>query len=290
MIFLGDKRSICLPFTVVALTVVFAACNSSDQKPAAVQQQINPVKTALTQPFRFHKAIEVSPGNTFDVFSWGRGSTETGSFLILESDSAAAKYTTTTGDLDGTITDVYNTDMDMDGNPEILIEAKLKDSTKYTQVYAFEYKDNKAQKLDFPKLTSSQKKGYHGQDNFYIKEGTLMREFPLFDGNGADAKPTADKRVLEYGLRNNSFTVKTIEQEDQNNKEVAAAADTTKKTPVKEASVTSTPTKTSSEGTSTKKRSQKKHHVAEQKHRSTKKTSHKSSSTRSNKKHKKHRR
>lgn len=278
MSFLGDKRSILLQVTTVVLIVTIAACNPSDQKPVVPQQLLSAKKAELTQPFRFHKLIEVSPGNSFDVFSWGRGSTETGSFLILESDSSAKKYTTTTGDLDGTVTDVYNTDMDMDGNPEILIQAKLKDSTKYTQIYAFEYKDNKAQKLDFPKLTSAQKKGYRGEDNFYIKGGILMREFPVFEGVGTDAKPTAAKRVLVYGIRGNSFTVKTTSQEDEAKKQAAAATDTIKKALVKEAPVVSA-----------KNTPQKKQHVSER-HPTTKKTPHKRSSSHSSKKHRHHRR
>lgn len=273
--FLGDKRSIFLQFTVVVLIVViFAACNPAEQKPAT-RLIASPAKPALPQPFRFHKTLEVSPGNIFDVFSWGRGSTQTGSFLILESDSAAAKYITTTGDLDGAITDVYNTDMDMDGNPEILIEAKTKDSTKHTQVYAFEYNNNKAQKLDFPKLTSSQRKGYRGEDQFYLKEGVLMRGFPVFDGSGADAKATGTKRVLAYGIRNNNFTVKTVSQGDEQN-----AAGNTKK---------SVAAPVAPEKTSTKNTSQKKHRdVTERRRHSTKKKSHKSSSH--SKKHHRHRR
>ncbi len=287
MDFLGDKRSIVCQLIAVVATAILAGCNSSNQQPV-VQKIVTTAKPALMQPFRFHKTIEVSPDNIFDVFSWGRGSNKTGAYLILESDSTGAKYTTTTGDLDGAITDVYNTDMDMDGNPEILIQTKAKDSTQHTQIDAFEYKDNRAQKLDFPRLTSSQKKGYRGEDQFYIKEGTLMRQFPVYDGSGADAKPTGQKRILEYGIRNNSFTVKTVEAGDEK-PATTAAADTTKKTLVKEASVA--PAKTSSEGTPSKKRSQKKHHhVAEKRHHSSKKTTHKKSSSRSSKKHRRHRR
>ena len=288
MDFLGDKRSIVCQLIAVVITAILAGCNSSNQQPA-VQKIVTTAKPGLMQPFRFHKTIEVSPDNIFDVFSWGRGSNKTGAYLILESDSTGAKYTTTTGDLDGAITDVYNTDMDMDGNPEILIQTKAKDSTQHTQIDAFEYKDNRAQKLDFPRLTSSQKKGYRGEDQFYIKDGGLMREFPVYDGSGADAKPTGQKRVLEYGIRNNNFTVKTVDAGDENEKPaITAAADTTKKIPVKEALVAAT--KTSSEGTSTKKRSQKKHHhVAEKRHHLSKKTTHKKSSH-STKKHRKHRR
>lgn len=260
MNFLGDKRSIFLLLHAVFMAVI-SGCNSNEQKP--LQAVKEPAKPVLMQPFRFHKLIEVSPGNSFDIFSWGRGVAETGSLLILKSDSTGKNYTTTTGDLEGAVTDVYNTDMDMDGNPEILIQAKAKDSTVHTQIYAFEYKDNKAQKLDFPKLSSSQRKGYRGEDNFYIKEGILMREFPVFDGNGSTAKATGEKRVLEYGIRSNSFTVKTIEQNDP--QKTVATKDSVRNT-------VATPV------TSAKNTSQKKHQVSERHHRSTQKTSHKRSS------------
>lgn len=174
-------------------------------------------------PFRYHKLIEVSPGQDYDILNWGRGSTKTGAFMILHSDSAAAKYTTTTGDLDGSIVDVYNSDMDLDGNPEILIQTKGKDTIDYANIYAYEFGGEKARKLDFPKLTKSQKKGYRGEDNFYIKDGALIREFPIYDGNSAAAKPTGAKRQLQYGLRNNEFTVKQLSKDSTSaNKENTA--------------------------------------------------------------------
>lgn len=259
-------------FTLITVFMaVISGCNQEQER--SVQKFSAAAKPGLMQPFRFHKLIEVTPGNTFDVFSWGRGVDSTGSLLILASDSSAKKYTTTTGDLEGAITDVYNTDMDMDGNPEILIQAKAKDSTVHTQIYAFEYKDNKAQKLDFPKLTSSQRKGYRGEDNFYIKEGILMREFPVFDGNTSSAKLTSEKRILEYGLRSNNFTVKTVAQADL--QKTVAVKDTSKNI-------------TTAAPVSTNNTSQKKHQTSERKHQ-TEKSSHKRSS-RSNKKHHRHRR
>lgn len=282
MRFLGNKRSILYPLIALVTTVILAGCNSANNNQPVVQKVVTVVKPALMQPFRFHKTIEVSPDNIFDVFSWGRGSNKTGAYLILESDSTGAKYTTTTGDLDGEIIDVYNTDMDMDGNPEILIQTKAKDSTQHIKIDAFEYKDNRAQKLDFPKLTSLQKKGYRGEDQFYIKDGSLMREFPVYDGSEADAKPTGNKRVLAYGIRNNSFTVKTVEAGDEN-KNQTTATDSTKKTPIKEVPVVAT--KASTKSTSKKKH----HHVVERRrHHSTQKTKHKSS-RHSGKKHRRHR-
>ncbi|QXV63933.1 hypothetical protein FPZ42_12595 [Mucilaginibacter achroorhodeus] len=195
---------------VVAALALLAACSSNDKKPVKASA---PPKPALMAPFRYHKAIEVSPGQTYDVVSWGRGSTDAGAFAILHSDSAAIKYTTTTGDLDGSITDVFNADMDNDGNPEILIQAKAKDTVSYARIYAFEFNNSGANKLDFPKLTNSQRRGYRGGDNFYIKEGKLIREFPIYSSNDSLAKTTGATRQLEYSLRSNSFSVKQLSKD-----------------------------------------------------------------------------
>jgi len=204
------------------------SCNN-EVKPNVITTDI-PKKPVITEPFRYHKMIEVSPGQDYDIFSWGRGSTTVGAFMILHSDSAAARYTTTTGDLDGAIVDVYNSDMDLDGNPEIIIQAKGKDSTNYTTIYAFEFTNGKAQKLDFPKLTRSQRKGYRGDDNFYIKEGILIREFPIYNGNGKDAIPTGQKRQLQYGLRDNNFTVKQLSKDSTSVKTAQKATKVAEKT------------------------------------------------------------
>jgi len=207
-------------------------------------------------PFRYHKLIEVSPGQDYDILSWGRGSTKTGAFMILHSDSMAAKYTTTSGDLNGSIIDVYNSDMDLDGNPEILIQVKGKDTVNYTTIYAFEFGGEKARKLDFPKLTKSQKKGYRGDDNFYIKDGALIREFPIYDGNSAEARPTGAKRQLQYGLRNNEFTVKQLSKDSTNVSDTKAAVTASAQT-----------VKTQEKHASSKKHTRAKKHTPAKKHK-----------------------
>ncbi len=231
----------------IAAVGAMAACGNSETKVATA-----PVKTkapGLMQPFRYHKMIEVSPGQSYDVLSWGRGSQEAGAFMILHSDSAGIKYTTTTGDLEGSIIDVYNADMDVDGNPEILVEAKSKDTVNHTSIYAYEFNNgnSKANKLDFPKLNSSQRKGYRGDDNFYIRDGKLIREFSIYDGTGKDAKSTGAKRQLEYGLSRNEFTVKQLSKD---------SADVAKK-PAESTPVKSTEAKKSSDSKSEKSSSSK---------------------------------
>jgi hypothetical protein len=208
-------------FLVLIGSILMVSC-SEDKKP--VSTAIMPKKTTVMAPFRYHKLIEVSPGQDYDILSWGRGAKAAGAFEILHSDSAAVKFTTTTGDLDGEIVDAYNSDMDLDGNPEILIQAKGRDTINYTNIYAFEFSNNGAHKLDFPKLNRSQRAGYRGDDNFYIKDGKLIREFPIYDGNTKTAKATGAKRQFEYGLRNNEFTIKLLSKDSTGVKHVQKEA------------------------------------------------------------------
>lgn len=263
-------------FFMAMVCVIAAGC--AQQAPKPQMTIVTPTKPVIMEPFRFHKLIEVSPGNDFDVISWGRGSKDAGAFAILHSDSADIKYTTTTGDLEGSIVDVYNSDMDLDGNPEILIQAKAKDTSNYAIIYAFEFTNGKADKLDFPKLTKSQRKGYRGDDNFYIQDGKFMRQFPVFDGNGKDAKPTGQKRLLQYGLRNNQFTVQTLST-DSTSTAKQAVTQTAKSTTVKSNKSSNTKNSSSSNNSKSSKKSsksssssssKKKKHKAEEK-----KTTHK---------------
>jgi len=193
-------------FFAPVLCAIIAGCSNNEK---AVVKAPAIAAPSLMAPFRFHKLVEVSPGQYYDVLSWGRGAIDTGSFAILHSDSSGRKYNTTTGDLDGKIIDVFNTDMDADGNPEILIQAKSTDTTKYVNVYAFEFNNNNARKIDFPSLKSS-KANYRGKDNFYIQEGKLIREFPSYTGKGNEAKPTGGKYKLQYTLSGNEFDIKTL--------------------------------------------------------------------------------
>ncbi len=258
-----------LYFSIFIASILAAGCAQESGKPAATTTASTiPQKPALMEPFRYHKLIEVSPGDDFDILSWGRGSTETGSFEILHSDSVNMNYTTTTGDLNGSIVDAFNTDMDMDGNPEILIQAKTTDSVYNNAIYAFEFSNGKANKLDFPKLTSSQKKGYRGNDNFYIQDGNLMRQFALYEGSGKNAKPTGQKRLFQYGLRNNEFTITQIGKDSTNVKQATGGTTSVKKTTEEKHSTSQKENHTSSkkrkhkeeEHKSTSHKKKKKHH------------------------------
>jgi hypothetical protein len=187
---------------------IAAGCHNAETAKT-VAAVVNP-KSTLPQPFRYHKLIEVAPGMDYDVLSWGRGPAESSAYMILRSDSAGKKYAATNGDLDGKLVDAFNTDLDTDGNPEIFVQSQSADSTHYEKIDVYEFNGDNAHKLDFPKLTSSQKKGYHGGDDFSVKENKLIRTYPIYDGDNAAAKPTGQKRTLEYSFHSNDFSVKQI--------------------------------------------------------------------------------
>lgn len=200
----------------ICVGILFYSCTSNE--PTQVKEKEIP-KTVLPQPFRFHKALEVVPGLTYDVLSWGRGSGTSGAYIILRSDSTHLKYRSQTGELDGKIVDAWSMDMDADGNPEIFIQAAGEGEGSYLTLYIYEFDDEgSGQERDFPSLTSSMKKGYKGGDNFYIKDGRLMREFPVYKDDDEGNKPDNGKRLIEYTYRRNSFSAKEVKAEDTKKK------------------------------------------------------------------------
>lgn len=212
-------RILKITAAVLITASLFNSCTSAD-KPAEKKEE-KPSSASIFAPFKFHKAVEVKPGLTLDVVSWGRGSESTGGYLILRSDSTNMKYRSVSGELDGKIVDVWNMDMDSDGNPELYIQAQGEGEGSHLNMYVYEFSDGgSSQRITFPNLGSSSKRGYQGGDSLYIKDDKLMREFPIVSTDEKSGSKTieANKKVLEYGLRNNSFTVEEVETEEQESK------------------------------------------------------------------------
>lgn len=251
-----------------ATALTISACNNEVKQAPPVAAA--PAKApAVMEPFKFHKMVEVSPGNDFDVMNWSRGPGDKSSLLILHSDSISKDLSTTTGDLDGPIVDVYNSDMDVDGNPEIIIQAKTADTNKFMNIIVYEFNGGKGNKLDFPRLTVSQRKGYRGGDNLYVTQGRLVREFPIYDGDGKTAKPTGQKRTLEYNMHGNTLSAQTISK-DTTSSATAAVPVTS---PAKKSSTSSGDSKKSS-GSSETRKSSKKHQDSDQPKKKKKKKHH----------------
>lgn len=193
-----------LAFTLIPL-LIMSSCSPDSEKKDVKQE----TRVVLPEPFRAHRVVEVRPGLTFDVLSWGRGSQHSSAFLILRSDSSAIKYRSVSGELEGKITDAWNMDMDSDGNPEIFVQATTEDAGGDLKMYVYEFTESgSSREIRFPDLTSSTKKQYRGKDSVYVKEGSLFREFPLFESGDTSGVKAVGKKKLEYLLKGNSFSIK----------------------------------------------------------------------------------
>ncbi|SKB38344.1 hypothetical protein [Daejeonella lutea] len=199
---------------IALIAVLISSCTTEEQKPVVSNK---PAAKKVMQPFRYHKAIEVKPGLTLDVVSWGRGSNSVGGYMVLRSDSTHLNYRSISGELDGRIVDAWDMDLDSDGNPELYIQSKGEGEGSYLSMYIYEYNESGSnQQIRFPELGSTLKKGYKGSDSVYVKDGKLMRQFPLFSTDDSISKATGQIRKLEYTLRSNSLSVKEVEKEEEN--------------------------------------------------------------------------
>ena len=197
-------------YTILFFIIFLISCEQEKEKTVLKKPEI----TKIMEPFRFHKAIEVKPGLSLDIVSWGRGSDSVGGYLILRSDSSRLSYRSVSGELKGTIVDAWNMDLDADGNPELYIHAKsdLKDS--YLNMYVYEFNENgNSQQIRFPELNSSLKEGYRGKDSMYMKEGKLIREFPVYLEQDTSSKVKSSVRKIEYTISSNSLQYKEIKED-----------------------------------------------------------------------------
>jgi hypothetical protein len=196
--------------TALCLTSLLISCGEEEKQAVAVKQEVKKIQ----EPFRFHKLIEVKPGLTLDIVSWGRGSDAIGGYLILRSDSTRLSYRAVSGDLKGMVADAWNMDLDTDGNPELYIQSVGQGNDSYLNMYIYEYGEGGSnQQIRFPDLSSSLKEGYQGEDSVYVRDGRLFREFPFHLDKDSTSKFKPATRKLEYTLKNNSLQFKEIKEE-----------------------------------------------------------------------------
>eukprot|EP01012_Entosiphon_sulcatum_P066148 TRINITY_DN95243_c0_g1_i1.p1 TRINITY_DN95243_c0_g1~~TRINITY_DN95243_c0_g1_i1.p1 ORF type:complete len:205 (-),score=15.96 TRINITY_DN95243_c0_g1_i1:45-659(-) len=188
---------------LLLITGVLFCFGCTEEKP----KETPAVETAKVEknPFRFYKDIEIKPGLNFEIVSWGKGVDSIGGYQILMSDSIRNNYRSAAVDRKGIITDAWNMDLDNDGNPELYIQLLSKKNVSDLNV--FEYAGGDFNKIGFPSLSANQKKGYTGNDKFFIKNGDLFRAFPIKDPS--DSTKTINK-TLQYKLSGNSFSASEV--------------------------------------------------------------------------------
>lgn len=187
-------------------SLIMAACTPKEQPEAPVKAGKTIAKSE--NPFAFYKSIEIKPGYHFEVVSWGKGIDTLGGYLILMSDSLKNNYRSIAGERKGIITDAWNMDMDNDGNPELYIQYAVRKNVSDLNVY--EFAGNNFDKISFPGLNSNLKKGYQGNDKFFVKNGELYRSVPVL--NADSGKTTTVIKTLKYNLSGNTFSSSEVKE------------------------------------------------------------------------------
>jgi len=203
-----DKYTLQQSALLVGLLFLFACTGKETEKTTAVATETKTAKAA--GQFPFYKDIAVKPGLNFEVVSWGKGVDSIGGYLLLMSDSVKNNYRSLSVEREGIITDVWNMDMDNDGNPELYIELLSKKNVKDLNVY--EYSGNSFNKISFPPLSSRAKKYYGGNDQFTIRNGDLFRSFPVVNSTDT-AVANGSQKLYVYRLRGNSFSIDEVTKE-----------------------------------------------------------------------------
>jgi hypothetical protein len=191
---------------LVGLLFLFA-CTRNEAPTVSPSAGTKTAEKKAAGHFPFYKDISIKPGLHFEVVSWGKGVDSIGGYLLLMSDSVKNNYRSQSVERNGIITDVWNMDLDNDGNPELYIELLSKKNVKDLNVY--EYSNNSFNKISFPSLSSKMKKVYGGNDQYMIKNGELFRSFPVVNSTDTTQQNGAAKMLL-YRLRGNSFSVEEI--------------------------------------------------------------------------------
>jgi hypothetical protein len=191
----------------LATLILLYSCNNQEQKKEPIA-----IKNELPKPFKSMEKIEVRPGLIFDIINWGRGADSLSNVLILQSDSLRNSASAFQIELDGKWIETFNTDMDNDGNPEIIIFSKANKKYNPAEMYCVEYNRNEPLRIRFPDLSNKTSKQYKGNDKFYVKGGKLMREFDVYENiEDPNAKPI-DRKIIQYSLKSNNFDITEIKK------------------------------------------------------------------------------
>lgn len=183
--------------------LLVVACGSEETTTVS---KVVEVKSKSVNPFPFYKSIEIKPGYHFEILSWGKGVDSLGGYLLLMSDSVKNNYKSIALERKGVITDAWNMDLDNDGNPELYIQYVVRKNVNDLNV--FEFNNNSFDKISFPGLNSTLKKGYEGNDTFFVKNGDLFRSVPVVLTDSG--KTSTLVKTISYRLSGNSFSTKEV--------------------------------------------------------------------------------
>ncbi len=106
--------------------------------------------------------------------------------------------------IDGFVNDAEIADLNSDGSPEIYIYAQSEGTGRFGNVIGYAVNNGKSvSQINFPNINDNKEaaEGYGGKDDFAIVENTLVRRFPVFKPEDANAAPSGGTKQIQYKLK-----------------------------------------------------------------------------------------
>ena len=149
---------------------------------------------SAAQSRSFAKSLKLH-GITFSVSSPNRAKSNT---VTVRTRGLTVKNDVFTEKAAGIVTGAEVADLNADGSPELFVYVSSP-ADKKGSVIAFSANDKKSLSyISLPELTSDQKNGYRGGDEFTVIENSFARRFPIY---GSDGKATGKFRQFQYKLK-----------------------------------------------------------------------------------------
>jgi len=166
---------------------------------------------------KFDKVLKLD-GISFHVTCANEGSLN--DVTIVPSGLQEVNDPITVKEADGSVTGADVADLNKDGSPEIYIYMTSAGSGSYGSLIAYSANNKKSlSEIYLPPLQENKKaaKGYMGHDTFTVKDGHLVRSFPLYKNTDTNAEPTGGTRQIEYELAQGeaSWQLKPVKVSDK---------------------------------------------------------------------------
>lgn len=166
------------------------------KKYAAIAALFLVASPADADPFEKNLSLQ---GLTFHVASPNDSST---SKLRLSVDGLKAPAPAIEREIDGIVIGAEIADLDANGFPEIYVFTQSAGSGSYGNIVAYASNKNRSiTEIFLPELKKREAKGYQGHDEFAIVEQYVVRRFPIYRAEDANATPTGGQRQIQYRLR-----------------------------------------------------------------------------------------
>lgn len=110
---------------------------------------------------------------------------------------------------DGILIDAFTVELSGAAPPEIVVVAKGDGVAAYGAISIFESVDGHYVERHVVPLRGEEASGYAGHDLFTVKDGVVIRQFPVYSPPaepGGEPQPTGETRTLKYDFTANRWT------------------------------------------------------------------------------------